>query len=83
MFKWKMVVCKKGRMFGRGGGGADSIISATEHNRENELLKHKGSDTLKLAMCFQSRSSGSFHALLPNAPENNPTVFFPSLLEMT
>lgn len=28
-------------------------------------------------MCFQSRFLGSFHSLLPNAPENNPTVFFP------
>lgn len=30
-------------------------------------------------MCFQSHASGSLHSLLPNAPENNPTVFFPRL----
>lgn len=30
-------------------------------------------------MCFQSQSSGSLHSLLPNAPKNNPTVFFPRL----
>lgn len=31
------------------------------------------------AMWFQSQSFGSLHSLLPNAPENNPTVFFPRL----
>ena len=36
----------------------------------------KARDT-QTAMCFQSQSFGSFHSLLPNAPENNPTVFFP------
>lgn len=30
-------------------------------------------------MCFQSQSFGSLHSLVPNAPENNPTVFFPRL----
>lgn len=30
-------------------------------------------------MCFQSQPSGSLHSPLPNAPENNPTVFFPQL----
>lgn len=34
-------------------------------------------DTLKTSMCFQSQFLGSLHSLLPNAPENNPTVFFP------
>lgn len=29
-------------------------------------------------MCFQSQASGSLHSLLPNAPENNPTVFSPA-----
>lgn len=37
----------------------------------------KATDTLKTAMCFQSQFLGSLHSLLPNAPENNPTVFFP------
>ncbi|KAK5889138.1 hypothetical protein CesoFtcFv8_015167 [Champsocephalus esox] len=30
-------------------------------------------------MCFPSQFFGSFHSLLPNAPENDPTVFFPRL----
>ncbi len=30
-------------------------------------------------MCFQSQSFGSLHTLLPNSPENNPTVFFPRI----
>lgn len=42
---------------------------------EGEVLKPQILSTT--AMCFQSRFLGSLHSLLPNAPENNPTVFFP------
>lgn len=28
-------------------------------------------------MCFQSQPFGSLHSMVPNAPENNPAVFFP------
>lgn len=62
-------------VFGGGGGALlYLVISGIDINRGRRGAKARDTQT---AMCFQSQAFGSLHSLLPNAPENNPTVFFP------
>lgn len=59
-------------------GGATLTCGWQNNNSEKDVLKHKANSTLKHHV-FSILSSGSFYTLFPNAPENNPSVFFPQL----
>ncbi len=60
-----------------GGGSAPSCDFKNRIQQGRRGAKAR--DTLKPPCVFNLSPFGSLHSLLPNAPENNPTVFFPRL----